>query len=111
MAAKRASRKTTRRVSASTPVSRAARAPEPVLPTFPLSALNELALASAEKLVALKEGWAAVMTDARHDNRLTTKNQLYGWRPYLVFHFEGDEETASPLPSGITDDCCSGDRA
>lgn len=62
------------------------------------------ALSGAEnELAALKEGWAAVMMESRHDPRLSTKNQLYGWRPYLVFHFEGDEGKTRPLPENVTE--------
>ena len=53
-------------------------------------------------LAAIREGWAAVLMESRYDERLSTKNQLYGWRPYLVFHFEGDEERTKPLPENIS---------
>ena len=56
-----------------------------------------------EEMAALKETWAATMHDGRHDERLSAKNQLYGWRPLLVFHFEGDEDKVKPLPVGVAD--------
>jgi len=46
---------------------------------------------------SLQNQWATALRDNRHHERLSTKNQLYGWRPYLVFHFQGDEEKARPL--------------
>jgi hypothetical protein len=63
----------------------------------PKSILPALAV-SAEERAALEVQWAKRMLDLRHDERLSTKNQLYGWRPWLVFHFEGDEDKARPLP-------------
>jgi hypothetical protein len=50
---------------------------------------------------SLQNQWAAALRDNRHNERLSTKNQLYGWRPYLVFHFQGDEEKARPLPEEV----------
>ena len=50
---------------------------------------------------SLQNQWATALRDNRHNERLSTKNQLYGWRPYLVFHFEGDEEKARPLPQDV----------
>jgi thiol-disulfide isomerase/thioredoxin len=50
---------------------------------------------------SLQNQWAAALRDNRHNQRLSTKNQLYGWRPYLVFHFQGDEEKARPLPEEV----------
>ncbi|NNJ79716.1 MAG: thioredoxin family protein [Xanthomonadales bacterium] len=50
---------------------------------------------------ALKARWAGVMKNSRHHADLSTKNQLYGWRPWLVFHFEGDEERSRPLPDDV----------
>jgi thiol-disulfide isomerase/thioredoxin len=43
-----------------------------------------------EVIESLQNRWAAALRENRHNERLSTKNQLYGWRPYLVFHFEGD---------------------
>jgi len=54
-----------------------------------------------QDLPAIKEGWAATLKDSRHDERLSTKNQLYGWRPYLVFLLEDDEEKTKSLPEDI----------
>lgn len=59
--------------------------------------------ASEIELSALKEGWAAVLLESRQDERLSAKNQLYGWRPSLVFHFEGDEEKTKPLPDSMAE--------
>jgi hypothetical protein len=56
---------------------------------------------SEDEIAALKHGWASVMLDSRHDERLSTKNQLYGWRPYLVFHYEGDDDKTRPLPEDM----------
>jgi thiol-disulfide isomerase/thioredoxin len=68
--------------------------PEQILP----------ALAGDEaRLDELKTLWAATMRRQRHDERLTVKNQLYGWRPWLVFHFEGDPENSRPLPEDIAE--------
>jgi thiol-disulfide isomerase/thioredoxin len=50
---------------------------------------------------SLQNQWAAAMRDNRHNERLSTKNQLYGWRPYLVFHFQGDEDKTRPLPQDV----------
>lgn len=50
---------------------------------------------------SLQTQWAAAMLDKRHNKRLSTKNQVYGWRPYLVFHFQGDEEKLRPLPDEV----------
>lgn len=66
---------------------------------------------SEEELAAVKEGWATTLMESRRDEQLSTKNQLYGWRPYLVFHFEGDDESATPLPAAITDAIRSDTRA
>ena len=56
-----------------------------------------------ETLHALKAQWAQRMLDLRHDERLSTKYRLYGWRPWLVFHFEGDEDHERPLPDHVID--------
>jgi thiol-disulfide isomerase/thioredoxin len=50
-----------------------------------------------EVIESLQNRWAAALRENRHNERLSTKNQLYGWRPYLVFHFEGDEDKTRPL--------------
>lgn len=55
------------------------------------------------RLAGLKSLWAETMRQKRHDDRLTVKNRLYGWRPYLVFHFEGDPEKSRPLPTDVID--------
>lgn len=66
-------------------------------------------------LESLRNQWAEALRDNRHNERLSTKNQLYGWRPYLVFHFEGDEEKARPLPedvvTAIQADCKAADES
>jgi hypothetical protein len=77
-------------------------APEQIVPAL---------TGTEEEMLAIKEGWATTLMQNRHDERLSTKNQLYGWRPYLVFHFEGDDESASPLPPGISDAIRSDARA
>ena len=41
--------------------------------------------------------------DLRDDPRLSAKFSLYGWRPWLVFHFEGDEARERPLPEHVVD--------
>jgi len=41
-----------------------------------------------EVIESLHNQWGAALRENRHNERLSTKNQLYGWRPYLVFHFE-----------------------
>ena len=64
-------------------------------------ALLPAAGGSEADLDALKTEWAAVMRDSRHQEGLSTKNQLYGWRPWLVFHFEGDENRSRPLPEQV----------
>jgi hypothetical protein len=56
---------------------------------------------SEAAVAALKSRWAGVMKNSRHHADLSTKNQLYGWRPWLVFHFEGDEERSRPLPDDV----------
>ena len=58
---------------------------------------------SEDEISALKSDWATALRDNRHQERLTTKNQLYGWRPFLVFHFEGDDGKTRPLPEGVAD--------
>ena len=59
--------------------------------------------AEGEGLAALNAAWAIALHERRLDPRLSVKNQLYGWRPLLVFHFEGDEDKNSPLPDGVAD--------
>jgi len=68
--------------------------PEPIL-----SGLAE----NEARLAKLKALWADAMRRQRHDGRLTVKNRLYGWRPWLVFYFEGDEEKSRPLPGDIAE--------
>jgi thiol-disulfide isomerase/thioredoxin len=53
------------------------------------------------EIESLQNQWATALQDNRHDERLSTKNQIYGWRPYLVFHFQGDEEKTRPLPQDV----------
>ena len=68
-----------------------------------------------ETIERLQNRWGAALRENRHNERLSTKNQLYGWRPYLVFHFEGDEEKARPLPgdvvTAIQADCKAADES
>jgi hypothetical protein len=54
-----------------------------------------------KEIESLQNQWATTLRENRHNERLSTKYQLYGWRPYLVFHFEGDEEKARPLPEDV----------
>mgnify|MGYP001084774456 CR=1 FL=1 len=56
-----------------------------------------------EALHALKAQWAQRVLDLRHDERLSAKYRLYGWRPWLVFHFEGDDDRSRPLPDHVTE--------
>ena len=55
------------------------------------------------RLDELKPLWADTMRQQRTDERLTIKNRLYGWRPWLVFHFEGDPEKSRPLPEDVVE--------
>jgi len=68
-----------------------------------------------EAIESLQNQWAAALRENRHNQRLSTKNQLYGWRPYLVFHFEDDEEKVRPLPedvaTAIQADCKAADES
>lgn len=50
---------------------------------------------------SLQSQWASALRDNRDNDRLSTKNQLYGWRPYLVFHFQGDDSEKHPLPEEV----------
>jgi hypothetical protein len=68
--------------------------PEQIVPALP---------AGDDRVDALKMKWARVMLDNRKDARLSTKNQLYGWRPWLVFHFGGGGDESRPLPGGVAD--------
>lgn len=52
----------------------------------------------AAELDALKDLWAQTVRDLRHDASLSTKNQLYGWRPLLVFNAEAAD---AALPEGV----------
>jgi hypothetical protein len=52
---------------------------------------------------SLQGKYAAALRENRHNERLSTKNQLYGWRPYLVFHFQGDEDKERPLPADVVE--------
>jgi thiol-disulfide isomerase/thioredoxin len=57
----------------------------------------------AGSLHALKAQWAQRVLDLRDDPRLSAKFSLYGWRPWLVFHFEGDGARERPLPEHVVD--------
>jgi thiol-disulfide isomerase/thioredoxin len=54
-----------------------------------------------DEIAALQNEWAEALRINRRNERLSTKNQLYGWRPYLVFHFQGDAEKSRPLPEDV----------
>ena len=49
----------------------------------------------------LQNQWASALRDNRYNVRLSTKNQVYAWRPYLVFYFKHDETKAHPLPQDV----------
>jgi thiol-disulfide isomerase/thioredoxin len=55
----------------------------------------------AATIEGLRSQWASALRDNRHDDRLTTKNQVYAWRPYLVFYYQDDEAKARPLPEDV----------
>jgi hypothetical protein len=59
---------------------------------------------SQEERAELERLWAGRLRELRHDESLSTKNRLYGWRPLLVFH---DADGDAPLP----DDVVQGIRA
>ena len=54
-----------------------------------------------ERLHALKAQWAQRALDLRHSEMLSTRNQLYGWRPWLVFHREADAAERAPVPEHV----------
>jgi hypothetical protein len=56
-----------------------------------------------ESLHALKAQWAQRALDLRGDERLSAKYRLYAWRPWLVFHFEGDEDRDRPIPPNVVE--------
>ena len=80
-------------------------APELLLASWDYLILPELIIPAVggdqKEIESLQNQWAAAMLDIRHNERLSTKNQIYGWRPYLVFHFQGDEEKTHPLPEDV----------
>jgi thiol-disulfide isomerase/thioredoxin len=55
----------------------------------------------AAAIEGLQNQWASALRDNRHDDRLTKKNQVYAWRPYLVFYYQDDEARARPLPEDV----------
>lgn len=68
-----------------------------IMPESLLPAVDD----SAEAIESLKSRWAEVMRNSRQDPDLSTKNQLYGWRPWLVFYHGNDADRSQPLPDEV----------
>jgi len=56
---------------------------------------------SEAEIENLQNNWATAVRDNRHDASLSTTKQMFGWLPYLAFHFEEDEEKKRLLPKDV----------